>query len=116
MYRGREGMWSWILHRVAGVGIVVFLMAHIIDTSFVAWGPKLYNDTVRLYSKPIGRIGEIILIGAVLFHAINGIRIIIIDFVPKATRVQRQLFYAAAVVFLAVFIPGAIYLAREIFS
>jgi succinate dehydrogenase / fumarate reductase cytochrome b subunit len=116
MYNGREGMWSWILHRVAGVGIFIFLMAHIVDTSFVGWGPKLYDDAVALYRHPIGRLGEIVLIGAVLFHATNGIRIIVIDFIPKATRIQRQLFYAASLVFLAMFIPGAIYLVRNIFK
>ena len=116
MYRGREGMWSWILHRLAGVGIFVFLMAHIIDTSFVGWGPKLYNWAVKLYSHPVARVGEIILIGAVIFHAINGIRIIIIDFVPNATRVQKQLFYGVALVFLVLFVPGAYLLARHMFG
>jgi succinate dehydrogenase / fumarate reductase cytochrome b subunit len=116
MYRGREGMWSWILHRVAGVGIFVFLIFHIIDTSLVGWGGKLYNTLVELYATPIGRMGEIVLIGAVVFHAINGIRIIIIDFVPKATRVQRQLFYGVVVVFLALFVPGAYILAQHIFK
>lgn len=115
MYKAREGMWSWILHRAAGVGIFVFLMAHIVDTSLVGWGPKLYNEAVTLYSHPIARIGEIILIGAVLFHAINGVRLILIDFVPNATRVQRQLFYAVVVVFLLMFIPGGYILARGIF-
>jgi len=116
MYRGREGMWSWILHRVAGVGILIFLAAHIVDTSFVGWGPRLYNDTVQLYRNPIGRVGEIVLIGAVIFHATNGVRIILIDFIPRATRVQRALFYGAAAAFLGIFIPGAYVLARAIFS
>lgn len=116
MYRGREGMLSWALHRIAGLGIFIFLMAHIIDTSFVGWSSSLYDHTVMLYRHPIGRIGEIILIGAVIFHAVNGIRIVIIDFVPRATRIQRQLFYGAIVVFLGLFIPGAYYLARAIFA
>jgi succinate dehydrogenase / fumarate reductase cytochrome b subunit len=116
MYRGREGMWSWVLHRVAGLGIFVFLVLHIMDTSVVGWSPNLYNFFVKLYRHPIGRMGEIVLIGAVLYHATNGIRIILIDFIPRATQVQRQLFYAVAVVFLAMFVPGAFYLAREIFG
>ncbi len=116
MYRGREGMWSWILHRVAGAGIFFFLVVHIVDTSFVGWGSWLYNETIKLYTSPIGRLGEIALVGAVIYHGVNGIRIMIIDFVPKATRVHRQLFYAAAVVFLALFIPGAYVLASHIFG
>ena len=116
MYRGKEGMWSWILHRVAGVSIFVFLVAHIIDTSLVGWGAKWYDFAVNLYRNPIGRLGEIALIGAVMFHGINGIRIALIDFIPRATQVQKRLFYAVAVVFLVAFIPAAVVLVGEIFS
>ena len=116
MYRGKEGMLSWALHRIAGVGIFIFLMAHIIDTSFVGWSASLYDHTVTLYRSAPGRLGEVVLIGAVIYHAVNGIRIVIIDFVPKATRIQRQLFYVAAIVFLGLFIPGAYFLLRPLFS
>ncbi len=109
-------MWSWILHRMAGVGIFIFLMAHIVDTSLVGWGPKLYDEAVNLYRSPLGRVGEIVLIGAVLFHAINGVRVMIIDFSPNATRIQRKLFYIVVALFLLLFIPAGYFLARGIFD
>jgi succinate dehydrogenase / fumarate reductase cytochrome b subunit len=104
------------MHRMAGVGIFIFLMAHIVDTSLVGWGSKLYNEAVHLYTNPIARFGEIVLVGAVLFHAINGVRVIIIDFAPRATQVQRQLFYIAVVIFLLMFIPAGYFLARGMFG
>jgi succinate dehydrogenase / fumarate reductase cytochrome b subunit len=109
-YRGREGHWSWILHRVTGVGVFLFLMVHIVDTAFIGWGPELYNKTMALYRLPIFRVGEVVLAGMVLYHALNGIRIIIIDFWPQATVVHRKLVYAVAVVFAVIFIPTAIYM------
>ncbi len=109
-YRGGAGQWAWILHRVTGVGVFVFLLAHIVDTSMIGWGPKAYNKMIALYRLPFFRVGEVLLAGAVLYHALNGIRIVIIDFWPEATLVHRKLFYAVAVVFAVVYIPTAIYM------
>jgi succinate dehydrogenase / fumarate reductase cytochrome b subunit len=52
MYRGREGMWSYYFHRVSGIGILLFLLAHIIDTMLLGWGPDVYNKVVKLYAHP----------------------------------------------------------------
>ncbi len=109
-YRGGPGHWSWILHRITGVGVFIFLLIHIVDTAFIGWGPRFYNDVMALYRHPVFRIGEILLAGSVLYHALNGLRILIIDFWPEATVVHRKLFYAVAVIFAIVFIPAAIYM------
>jgi len=109
-YRGREGHWSWILHRMTGVGVFVFLMVHIVDTAFIGWGPELYNKAMALYRLPFFRVGEVVLAGMVLYHALNGVRIIIIDFWPQATVVHRKMVYAVVVVFAVIFIPTAIYM------
>jgi succinate dehydrogenase / fumarate reductase cytochrome b subunit len=111
-YRGREGHWSWILHRVTGVGVFVFLMVHIVDTAFIGWGPELYNKAMALYRLPVFRVGEVVLAGMVLYHALNGIRIIIIDFWPQATVVHRKLVYAVVALFAVIFIPTAIYMLK----
>ncbi len=109
-YRGGPGHWAWILHRVTGAGVFVFLLVHIVDTAFIGWGPEFYNKVMALYRLPVFRVGEVLLAGAVLFHALNGIRIIIIDFWPEASLAQRKLFYAVAVVFAVLYIPTAIYM------
>ncbi len=56
LYKGREGQWSWIAHRVTGVGILLFLFAHIIDTALVGWGPEAYNRVISVYHHPIVQI------------------------------------------------------------
>ncbi len=109
-YRGKAGHWSWLLHRLTGVGVFVFLLFHILDTSLIGWGPAVYNKMIALYRQPVFRVGEVLLAGAVLYHALNGIRIIIIDFWPAATVVHRKLIYAVAVIFVVVFVPAAIYM------
>ena len=51
-YRGHEGQWSWLVHRVTGVAIILFLFAHVVDTAVVGWGPEAYNRVVSVYAEP----------------------------------------------------------------
>ena len=105
LYRGREGQWSWIAHRVTGVGILAFLFVHIVDTALVAWGPEAYNKVVAVYHHPIIQIMELGLVGAVIYHALNGLRVMIIDFWPRASLYQARLFWATAILFAAAMAP-----------
>ena len=47
LYRGREGMWSWVLHRITGVAIYFFLLVHILDTALVRVSPEAYNAVIN---------------------------------------------------------------------
>ena len=104
-YRGGAGMVAWMLHRLTGLGVVVFLLWHVIDTSFLGWGPRAYDAAIDLYRTIGFRIGEILLFGALLYHALNGLRIIGMDFWPRTSRLQKRLFYAAVLLFVALYIP-----------
>lgn len=93
LYRGREGMWSWVLHRITGVAIFFFLLVHILDTALVRVSPEAYNAVIGTYQTPIMGLGEVALVGAIVFHAFNGLRIILVDFWAWATRNQKLLFW-----------------------
>src|SRR5437762_5696537 len=105
LYKGREGQWSWIAHRVTGVAIILFLFAHVVDTALVGWGPNAYNRVVSVYHNPLIRLLELGLVAAVIYHALNGLRIMIIDFWPKASDWNRQLIYGTTGLFVASMIP-----------
>ena len=105
LYKGHEGQWTWIAHRVTGVAIILFLFAHVVDTAVVGWGPEAYNRVLSVYQNWGVRLLELGLVAAVLFHGINGVRIIIIDFWPAATRYNRELLYGTVGLFVASMIP-----------
>jgi succinate dehydrogenase / fumarate reductase cytochrome b subunit len=105
-YRGRAGQWAWIFHRLTGLGVLLFVFLHIVDTSLIGWGPRAYNHAIALYRMTGFRIGEILLVGAVLYHALNGIRIIVMDFWPQTTVIQKQLLYGVLVMFVALYVPA----------
>ena len=104
-YRGSEGMLAWAFHRISGVAIWVFILLHVLDIWLASVNAALYNEVLQVYGSPIGRVGESLLGAALLYHALNGLRIIIMDFWPSTTRYHRQLWYANWVVFFVVGIP-----------
>jgi succinate dehydrogenase cytochrome b subunit len=93
LYRGNEGMWSWVLHRITGVAIFFFLLVHVLDTALIRVSPEAYNAVIGTYKNPIMALGEVALVGAVAYHAYNGLRIILVDMWSWATRHQRQLWW-----------------------
>lgn len=107
-YKGREGMWTWILHRVTGLGILAFLLIHVVDTAVVIYWPGFYDKSLDLYRSPLFRFAELGIFFAVLYHALNGLRIIVQDFWPIAMRRQRQLAWAVAAATLVGIIYPAI--------
>ena len=72
LYRGREGMWSWVLHRITGVAIFFFLLVHILDTTLIRSSPEAYDAVIGTYKTPIMGLGEAALVAAIGLHASTG--------------------------------------------
>jgi succinate dehydrogenase / fumarate reductase cytochrome b subunit len=115
-YRGGSGHWSFIFHRITGVGVLLFLLAHIVDTALIGWGPEVYNKVISLYRHPFFRINEIFLFAAVLYHSLNGVRILLVDLIPGMTRHHRKIFWTEMTLFTLIMIPVAIFMVIPIFK
>jgi succinate dehydrogenase / fumarate reductase cytochrome b subunit len=116
MYKGQSGMWSWLLHRVTGLGILLFLLIHIVDISLLGFGPRVYDEGILLFDSIVVRILSLAVIAAVLFHAFNGVRIMLIDFWRRGVHYQRGLFVAALVLAIIGFIPMAYFVLVPAFT
>ena len=102
-YKLRTGMVAWILHRLTGVGLVLYLVLHIWGLKSIT-NPEAYNALIASYHAPIFKVAEFGLLGACIYHALNGLRIVLIDFMGWSPN-QRKLFWvlgAVAFVLLAV--------------
>ena len=113
LYRGREGMWSWVLHRITGVSVFLFLFVHVLDTALVRVDPALYDAVIETYKTPIVNLMEVGLVGAVLFHALNGVRIVLIDFWSKGPKYQRVMLWTIVELWVIVMIPGTYYMMKH---
>ena len=113
VYRGREGQWAYLVHRVAGIGVLLFLALHIFDIYLLGFGPDVFNALLFLYKGPAARVLEVFLLFGLLFHGLNGLRIILQDFFPPLMRHHKRLFYIEVVIFTLVFLPGATMMLNE---
>ena len=108
LYRGKVGMWSWVLHRITGVAIFFFLLVHVLDTALVRLSPEAYNAVINTYKTPLIGIAELGLVAAVLYHSLNGVRIVLIDFWRKGVKYQNIMFWivvSIAFIVFAIFTP-----------
>ncbi len=108
LYRGKVGMWSWVLHRITGVAIFFFLLVHVLDTALVRVAPEAYNVVIATYQTPLIGVAELGLVAAILYHGFNGIRIALIDFWSKGAKYQNVMFWVVvgvAFVLFAAFAP-----------
>lgn len=116
LYRGDLGMWSWVAHRITGVLTFFFLFAHVLDTALVRVSPNAYDKVIETYKNPIVNLFEVGLVGAVLYHALNGIRVMLVDFWANGPKYQRQMLWAIIVVWVLVMVPGTYFMMARTLS
>lgn len=103
LYRGKEGMWSWVAHRITGVVIFLFLLVHVLDTALVRVSPEAYDAVIGTYKNWYMAIGEAGLVGAVIYHAFNGIRVVLVDFWKKGTKYHKSMLWTVMILWVVVF-------------
>jgi succinate dehydrogenase / fumarate reductase cytochrome b subunit len=115
-YRGREGQIAWLLHRLSGVAVFFFLALHIVDIFLMAFGPDVFNALLFFYHKFLFKLAIVFgLYPAALYHGLNGMRVVIIDFWPDMGRRQARLWRIMAGIFVVVYVPSAVAMIRSMF-
>jgi succinate dehydrogenase / fumarate reductase cytochrome b subunit len=116
-YRGREGHWAFLLHRFTGLGTLLFLIVHILDTSTVYFAPALYEEVMNIYRSTLFGLGEVALVFCVFYHGINGLRIGIVDlFAPRGwiIAMERRATLWTFIATMVLWVPSALYMLRKL--
>ncbi len=79
VYAGRYPIERYLftLHRLSGIGLVLYLPLHVWVTSRRLQGPEVWERTMVTLSHPVFVAGELLLLAAFVFHALNGLRLIL---------------------------------------
>ena len=105
-YKGQGPMLTFILHRIGGIGMAVFITMHIL-ASFLGGSIGGFLNTVYEHW-----LFQIFIFFCVLFHAINGLRITIIDLFPKLLVHQREAIWVEWAVFIPIFLIAVFVILR----
>ena len=107
-YRISWSQLAWFGHRLSGIGVLVYLFTHIVENATLAFGPSVYNTTQTWFHNLPVRLGEILLMAALVYHSLNGLRVIVMDFWPRTTVAYRPLTYGVIVATILTMIPMSI--------
>ncbi|MCU1344573.1 MAG: succinate dehydrogenase, cytochrome b556 subunit [Acidimicrobiia bacterium] len=118
VYKGKSGQWSFVAHRTTGFLVFFFLLMHVVDVSLARFDTtgRLYNEVHHIYGNILMRLFEVGLLFALWFHALNGLRIIVVDFFPGAVRRERMLTVWVVALTFIIGIPMAWIIVKPFFE
>lgn len=106
MYRS-TGFIAFVLRRLTGVALVIYLVVHMWVIGGINGGADTFNDRMDFLGKPVFRLLEIGLLTAVVYHGIDGIRLLVVHY-GNVTEYRKSLFYAVMVVSAILVIAGGL--------
>lgn len=86
-YKGGGPMWAWLLHRVSGLAMVLFVGLHIFAGSFSG---EVWNSVNAIYTNDFF---QLVLFFLVIYHAVNGLRVVIMDLFTALLQYQREMIW-----------------------
>ena len=104
-YRISWSQLAWFGHRASGIGVLIYLFMHIVENATLSFGPDVYDWTQTLFRNLPVRLGEIVLMAALVYHSLNGLRVIVMDFWPATTAWYRPVTYAVIIGTIVAMIP-----------
>lgn len=101
------GFISFVLRRFTGLALVLYLALHIWVIGSAIQGPETFDTRLTIVQAPFFKFLEILLLAAVVYHAFDGLRLLIVHYF-KVTEYRKSLFWAAFGVAFILTIAGGI--------
>ena len=96
-YHKYPGGWAWIFHRLSGIGLTAYIILHIYALSTLQRGKDAFNEEMALFQSPPFLILEWLLGALVFYHALNGIRIVLVD-LAGGSKYHKPLYIATWII------------------
>ncbi|MEJ5347242.1 MAG: succinate dehydrogenase, cytochrome b556 subunit [Desulfosoma sp.] len=116
-YKLHPGYLAWILHRATGILLGLYLFLHIWVIHHLAQGEEAFNEVMAIVQSPFFHLLEIGLLATVVYHGLNGLRVVFIDYGNLANRgLMRKAVYAVLGVSAVLVAVGAVPMLRLAFG
>jgi succinate dehydrogenase cytochrome b556 subunit len=108
IYAGDAGQYAFVLHRASGIGILGFLLVHIVDIMLIGLGRDVYDHAVEYYANWFIVPMEVLLVGAVIYHMLNGLRILAVNFSASGPSMEKKYFWWVLIATVVLTLPSGI--------
>jgi len=108
-WRGRShpAFWAFVVHRVSGLALALFLPGHFWALSQALQGAAQMDTFLVLTQQPLVKVAELAVVLALAAHLTGGLRLLVLEFLPWRGW-QKSLAAVAAGVSLALAIGFAL--------
>lgn len=113
-YKGGGPMLSWALHRITGLGIVIFVALHVIASFLTQQMGSDFGISINIIYESI--YFQLFIVFCAIFHGVNGFRIIVLDIWPRLIRYQKEATWLEWFVILPLYILTAFIMIRRFFA
>ncbi|MBF0527959.1 MAG: succinate dehydrogenase, cytochrome b556 subunit [Deltaproteobacteria bacterium] len=103
-YRWHWGFVAWLLHRLTGIALAGYIVLHLYVLQNLARGPKAFDSLMAAFNNPFFKVLEIGLLGVVVYHSLNGLRVVLMDYGPMANKESYRKWLAATFIVIAAII------------
>jgi succinate dehydrogenase / fumarate reductase cytochrome b subunit len=103
-YKG-TGNIMWLAHRISGLGVMFFLLLHVFGMSMSFFNPQMHEAMLETYKSPVFAIGELFLAACLVFHAVNGTRIALLELRPEWWLAQKKATQASLLAAVVIGVP-----------
>ncbi len=114
--RAEISRWAAYIHRVSGFAIFAFLTLHIIDVSTFAFSRSAYDDLHQIYATWPMRLFECGLLFALVFHALNGLRLIFVDIFDVGIKKSNITLRMLLVISIVTTLGGSFIILQPVFN
>jgi len=92
-----SGTWAFVFNRWTGILLTIYLYVHLGILTTIAFSPQAYDQFLVIARSPLGLLFDVGLILLLLYHSLNGLRIIAITFIGKIEQQSGQFWAVVAV-------------------
>ena len=112
----KTGMWAWVGHRLTGIILVVYVFMHLsfITTASLGNGEVSFDDLMATTSQPLFILMDFLLVVVVIYHAVNGFRVVLFDMGVGIKR-QKLVFWVAMAVAAVLVVVGMYFIWHLVF-
>ena len=93
--RGHVAYWAFLVHRVSGLALAIFLPLHFVALAQALKGEAALEGFLRWTRAPLVEMSEVVLVFFLAAHLTGGLRLLFVEFVGWRSDAQKALIAAA---------------------